>query len=495
MRSFKYPGLVLIAVLTILVLGCSETSLQDIKGIGLYEENPFYWSYNGEPVLLLGATDEDNIFQIDDLEDHLKLLDSVGGNYIRCTLSSRDEGNVKPYLKNDEGLYDLEQPDPEYWGRLKKLLDISKKLDIIVQVEIWATYDFYWGDGRWSDNPFNPMLNKNYSSAQSRLPDSISYPAQTNINPFFTSIPQLKDNPLLRGYQQKFVDKVLELTLMYDNVLYCIDNETNAHFSWGKYWSDYLHKKAENQGKKIFVTEMWDNWDPTNGMVPGAKLQHPDLGGWYAQHTNPELHQNANYSYSLKDTLSYDFMDISNHNAQDGQVHYDTGLWVRKAIQNSGKIRPINNVKIYGADESQLWSGSVPEAEHRFWRNIFAGHASARFHRPPAGIGLNQRSAMNIQSMRMLTENVDLFSFVPSNQFLTDRKSDEAYFMSNDDEEYLLYFPDGGVVKLNIPEKAYSVETLQIGRGIWMEPKTIKFPGVFGAPHNEQWAFVIKAIE
>ncbi|MEN8788612.1 MAG: hypothetical protein ABF295_03775, partial [Flavobacteriaceae bacterium] len=98
MRSFKYPGLVLIAVLTILVLGCSETSLQDIKGIGLYEENPFYWSYNGEPVLLLGATDEDNIFQIDDLEDHLKLLDSVGGNYIRCTLSSRDEGNVKPYL-------------------------------------------------------------------------------------------------------------------------------------------------------------------------------------------------------------------------------------------------------------------------------------------------------------------------------------------------------------------------------------------------------------
>ena len=68
-------------------------------GIAIYEENPFYWSYQGLPLLLLGATDDDNLFQMDDLGQHLELLKSVGGNYIRCTMSSRDEGNIKPYLQ------------------------------------------------------------------------------------------------------------------------------------------------------------------------------------------------------------------------------------------------------------------------------------------------------------------------------------------------------------------------------------------------------------
>ncbi|MGB5692075.1 MAG: hypothetical protein WBM43_05655 [Flavobacteriaceae bacterium] len=495
MKNNNYLTFGGLLVLISIAISCSKNSSSDNNGIAIYEQNPFYWSYNGEPILLLGATKEDNIFQIDDLEAHLKLLDSVGGNYIRCTLSSRDQGNLKPYSIDDQGLYDLDQPNPEYWRRLQKLFEISAKLDIIVQMEIWATYDFYWGDGRWSDNPFNPMLNRNYSSAQSRLPDSIDYPAQLKINPFFKSIPELDNNPLLIKYQQNFVDRVLELSLMYDNVLYCIDNETNAHHSWGKYWSDYIRNKVDNNGKKIFITEMWDHWDPTNGMVPGAKVQHPDLGGWYAQYTNPELHQNANYSYSLKDTLSYDFMDISNNNAQDGQLHYNTGIWIRNAVKESGKIRPVNNVKIYGADESQLWSGSVREAEHRFWRNIFAGHASARFHRPSAGIGLNFQSAMNIRSMRMLTDNIDLFSFEPSNRILGDRKPNEAYCMSNGEGEYLVYFPDGGVVMLNVPAKAYNVQTLQVAKAHWMKPRVIKFPGVLAAPHNESWAFIIKAVE
>ncbi len=495
MKRLTYPALIIISASIFMAMGCSTGPSKKADGISIYDENPSYWSYNGEPVLLLGGTKEDNIFQIDDLQDHLKLLDSAGGNYIRCTLSSRDQGNAKPYLKDDQGLYDLDQPNPEYWERLQQLLEISKELDIIVQIEIWATYDFYWGEGRWSDNPFNPKLNRNYSSEQSRLPDSIDYPAQSKINPFFKSVRELDDNPLLREYQHRFVDSVLELTLAYDHVLYCIDNETNAHYFWGKYWSDYIRNKAAGQGKKIFVTEMWDNWDPTNGMVAGAKVQHPELGGWYAQYTNPELHRDANNSYSLKDTLSYDFMDISNNNAQDGQRHFDTALWVRNAIQQSGKIRPINNVKIYGADESQLWSGSVREAEFRFWRNIFAGHASVRFHRPTAGIGLSIRAAMNIRSMRMLTESIDLFSFTPANHLLTDRKPDEAYCMSNGKGQYLLYFPDGGVVTFKLPAKAYKVHTLRISKAFWLEPRTIKFPGVMAAPNNESWAFIIEAVE
>ena len=464
-------------------------------GLGIYEKNPFYWTYQGQPILLLGGTKEDNIFQIDDLREHLELLQSVGGNYIRCTLSSRDEGNIRPYLKNEEGYYDLNQPNPDYWEKIRNLLTISKELDIIVQIEIWATYDFYWGDRRWSDNPFNPKVNINYSPEESSLPDSIAYPAQMQVNPFFASVPDLDNNELLIAYQQQFVDKVLEVTLPFDNVLYCIDNETNAHFAWGKYWAKYIREKAAESDKEIFITEMWDHWDPTNGAVKGAKVQHPDLGGWYAEYTNPELHEFSNYSYSIQDTISYDFVDIGNHNAQDGQIHYNTGIWVRSTIKNSGKIRPINNVKIYGADASQLWSGSIREGQERFWRNIFAGHASARFHRPGAGIGLSKFAQNNIRSVRMLTESVDLFSFEPNQSLFSDRTANEVYGLSNGKDQYLIYFPTGGVVKLNLPEGEYSVRSLRIDRSYWLEPKIIRFPGVFASPHDEAWGFIIEAVK
>ncbi len=54
-----------------------------------YSENPKYWQYKGEPVLLLGGSNNDNLFQSPDLEEQLDLLQSVGGNFIRNTMSSR----------------------------------------------------------------------------------------------------------------------------------------------------------------------------------------------------------------------------------------------------------------------------------------------------------------------------------------------------------------------------------------------------------------------
>ena len=56
--------------------------------------NPCYWEYRGEPGLLLGGSVEDNLFQVESVREQLDLLADCGGNYVRCTMSSRDEGNV-----------------------------------------------------------------------------------------------------------------------------------------------------------------------------------------------------------------------------------------------------------------------------------------------------------------------------------------------------------------------------------------------------------------
>ena len=60
-----------------------------------WKENPWYWSYCGEPVLLLGGSDDDNLFQWrqEDLINQLDRLAAAGGNVIRNTMSdSKDRG-------------------------------------------------------------------------------------------------------------------------------------------------------------------------------------------------------------------------------------------------------------------------------------------------------------------------------------------------------------------------------------------------------------------
>ena len=66
------------------------------SAIEVYSENPFYWSRDGEPILLLGGSGDDNLFQWaspefgDKLSRHLDLLVSVGGNYVRNSMNSRN---------------------------------------------------------------------------------------------------------------------------------------------------------------------------------------------------------------------------------------------------------------------------------------------------------------------------------------------------------------------------------------------------------------------
>ncbi|MBD3383841.1 hypothetical protein GF407_02840 [candidate division KSB1 bacterium] len=104
--------MIFIALNLLAVTACdrqTNKTLQDppLTGIGIYMNNPFYWQYDQKPVMLIGGSVKDNLFQIRNPEQHLDLLRSVGGNYVRCTMSSRDSGNFKPYYQENE-LYDLD---------------------------------------------------------------------------------------------------------------------------------------------------------------------------------------------------------------------------------------------------------------------------------------------------------------------------------------------------------------------------------------------------
>lgn len=106
-----------------------------------WAENPWYWSDRGEPVLLLGGSDDDNLFQWPeaDLAAQLDRLAAAGGNVIRNTMSDRrDKGfEVYPFREVAEGRYDLGAWNEEYWARFERLLRETARRGIVVQIEIW----------------------------------------------------------------------------------------------------------------------------------------------------------------------------------------------------------------------------------------------------------------------------------------------------------------------------------------------------------------------
>ena len=82
--------------------------------------------YQGKPVLLLGGSDDDNLFQWpeNELIAQLDRLAAAGGNVIRNTMSDRkDKGfEVYPFKQLDDGKYDLNAWNDEYWTRFERML-------------------------------------------------------------------------------------------------------------------------------------------------------------------------------------------------------------------------------------------------------------------------------------------------------------------------------------------------------------------------------------
>ena len=453
----------LFAIITGSCLKNEDETGNDQSGIDISRNHISYWSYNGEDLLLLGGSIQDNLFQIPDLEEHLDLLVSVGGNYVRNTMSSRDSGNVWAFAQQEDGIYDLDRWNDEYWRRFSTFLEETSKRDIVVQIEIWATFDYYGAN--WDINPFNPKNNINYEPRRSKLPEVVdSHPIFTENN-FFRSVPsQMCLVPVL-WYQQLFVDKILSFTLKYDHVLYCIDNETSVTSDWAKYWAENIHKQAYLAGKKVHVTEMWDPWE----------LSHP-------------LH-----SETINNPDLFTFIEISQNNHQTGDDHWEKGLAAIERLKRLSNLRPVNNIKIYGNDGGR--HKTTRDAVESFVRNLLMGCASARFHRPGSGQGLNETAQAVIKGIREVTEKTEFLNGEPSNDILLERSEREAYCRAIPGSEYILYFPRKGSVSLDLTgfRTVPEIEWLDLLGGKWLPPVSLDRGMInIETPDDGHWIAVIR---
>ncbi len=440
-----------LAVASLLVLGASaalpygsttQTDVQRIPPVGRpsdrirpYTGNPRYWQYKGKPVLLLGGSKDDNLFQIPDLRQHIDEMKLVGANYIRNTMSDRPDFGfeVYPFLKRPDGKYDLERWNPEYWRRFSEMLKLTYDRDIVVQIEVWDRFDY--AQQRWPIHPYNPANNVNYTYEQSGFAPQYPDHPGANRQPFFFTTPVQRNNQVVFRYQQRFVDEMLRRSLPYPNVLYCMDNETSGDEKWSRFWAEYIRAAGRKAGVEVQVTEMWDDWNITSD-VHRRTLDHPEL---------------------------YTFVDVSQNNHNKGQTHWDRFQWAREHI--AAKPRPINTVKTYGADSGRF--GTTADGLERWWRHLIGGAAAVRFHRPDSGLGLSRPAKASIQAGRLLAARMNLWEAEPTNGILRDRSEDEAYATVKAGAACAVYFPRAGQVKLDLSSwrGKYRLEWIDVTKG------------------------------
>jgi len=410
------------------------------------EENPWYWEYRDEPIVLIGGSHRDNLFQWtgDQLREHLDLLLSVGGNYVRNTLSDRNPGDIYAFAAVGENQYDLTRWNPVYWDRLRFFLEETHRRGIIVQLSLWDQFDL--GGGNWEKHPWVPERNVNYGR-EAELHDR---------SDFFATVEN--ENETLLAFQRRFIEHVMELTLAYDHILYNINNESKEGIAWENYWARYIRGKADEAGREIHVTSL--QFDPSNAVRQA--MSHPHL---------------------------YSFVEISQNNQDSrggrGPAHWENILFWRGLLAERPEgPMPMNNEKVYGGGDGlrNYSSGSVREAEARMWRNIFAGCASSRFHRDVVdwGIGLTERAQVNLRALRAFLETVDIFSSAPHNDLIRQRGPApgkmEAYVSARVGHHYAVYFP-GGRYTVDLDPWIYTTELrlrwLDIETATWSEPERV----------------------
>lgn len=418
---------------------------KDKDRIQPWKENPRYWQYNNKPMLLLGASNHDNLFQWteDMLIPHLDSMQKVGANYVRNIMSeSEKDYEVFPYRITENGKYDLKQWNNEFWQRFEYFLKETHKRKIIVQIEVWDRFDY--SRENWQFSPVNPKNNVNYTYKESGFEKEYPLHPGFNKQPFFFTTPQQQNNKILLKYQNEFVDKILSISLKYNHVLYCIDNESGAEEQWASYWAKFISQKAKEQGNNICVTQMWDNGN-LNSDEQKRTFDHPEI---------------------------YSYCDVSQNNHKRGDVLWDNFQWVRNYI--STQPRPLNTVKTYGADGGP--HGNTKDGIERWWLHVLGGAASARFHRPPAGLGLSELSMSSIKAVREIEKVVKLWELKPGNELLTDRDENEAYLTSKSAEVYLVFFPEGGEVGLNLSDinSDFILKWMDIRKGEWISEIKIK---------------------
>jgi hypothetical protein len=439
------------------------------SGIRPYHLNKHYFAWDETPVFLLGATGYHSWTPISrtaevNIDEQLgrlaKVIEGIGSphvcGFVRCLpydpMNHIHDGAVKkvlqPWLKLEDGRYDLSRFEPAWEERLREYLTTALKHRIVVSLEIWDDWSVTRGPGGaydpgegygWNAHPFNPKNNINY--------DETVFPVETGAcdAPFYNTVPNRNNNIQVLSLQKKYVDHLLSVAINYPHVIINISNESRANMEWSHFWAEYIRERVPSG---FMIGEM-------------TSTNRKDGGGECEYAFNP---------FNLSSDPLYDFVDIaqavSGHElGVPSRQAIEGGKRIqmyRRAMQESGTIRPLVVSKDYSRDAN---GGDLV-----LWSRFFSGAATARFHRPagdsPEIVIDFQHEA--IGRLGHLVAEVPFWLLQPLPEaVLKLPEGAGANVLSDQDSLYMIQLAgvsSGGTVQLQLPSGQWNVK--------WINPST-----------------------
>lgn len=328
--------------------------------------------------------------------------------------------------------YDLDTWNSGYWSRMRDCLARTSKAGTYSEVFLFEGCGMEEAERRWHNNPWASDNNINNletrDSHSSGTPDFYSYSSKPN----------------LRRQQERYVNRLIDETIAFPNVIYEIENEHDYgnEPAWTIYWSQFIKNRiaAKYPGSPRLVS------------------QTSDLGVCFSTPTVDI----ANYHS--------DSTDLSRYN------EFLEGNWGRNKAMNVDEL--ANGEASYDALRRVCWTIVVS-----------GGHFHIEDPKPSAKPYTIVRNILSF----ITKSKWDFVHAAPNRKLIT---SGDGYCMANPGKEYVLYFPKGG-------EKRVRPEADQVYAARWWNPRMGEYNGmasfnrdgtewIFQTPGSEDWALHIQ---
>jgi len=461
--------------------------------------NPRYFEYKGKPVFLTGARELEMLPQVGNYpyKQAVDALAEAGCNHWRIEMYISDsdaEGGWKypivsnydcwwhdpvtgkqehldAFEKNADGKYDLNRFNEPFWNRFRDFCRLCADKGIVLTVEMWSTYTI------WATSPFNPKNNVNYSG-----PLDVGRAGRDADSGLVNTVPELDDRPEILKYQKKFVEKILDCTWEYGNVLYVCGNENRWPREWVEYWADYIHTYGKCKGVRLLYTNIPEHvWHrASSGKV--EFLFHP----------------------AMEDVLTRDWFDFADMSQLPGGKYppfkltqYDTVVdWYERSKNTP---IPITMLKNY---VGQKEDADVGEKRRDALTYFMAGAAMSGFHRLwagdcPEGKWNNCSDLMRKVYPISLEPASHVAEFTSNVEFVdTTRRNDLAsrgWCLANPGKHYIVYLKEGGE-SVDVKLKPDSYRCKAFNGQHWSREDKFKWSGgwrTFSEAGNEDWGIYI----
>ena len=383
-------------------------------------------------------------------EEYLDMMKKNGHNFMRLwmfeqprmaswtpdtiSISPLPFARPGPGLANDgKPKFDLTKYNPDYFNRLRKRVIDARKNNIYVSIMLfqgWCLDITGFGTGNpFPFLPYHPANNINGISVPETKKDYDDTP----------SLHSMKVSPEILKVQEAYVKKVIETVNDLDNVLYEIINEGGGT-SWQYHMIRFIKNTESSMPKQhpVGMTHRADKAQRNQDLFDSP-------ADWISPNPEP-------YPWKLGDSVITSSFKTDPPQADGKKVvltdtdhlwgHGGNYKWVWKSF-----LRGLNPIFM---DPWDPLAGKEDESKTTGWIYDEGGITKDDRNYPEYSL-----IRQNMGYTRLFAERIDLRNMIPHAEL-----SSTQYCLANPGNEYLIYFPESGVARIDLRNVMgeYSVE-------------------------------------